>query len=91
MKLLNLFRASKQPRRATSQAEIDSTISEALWHLKRIAADNHVMQRALYIASMEGDATDQIKAFCEDYSIDQVDEVRRIDVMRHALKLVARG
>lgn len=91
MKLLNLFRPARHRRGALSSAEIDSTIAQALMHLRHMSEDNHQMRRALHIACAEGDAEDLICAYCEDYCLDPIDEVRRIDVLKHALKRVNRG
>jgi hypothetical protein len=48
-----------------------------------------MLLRALRIAAAEGDGG--IKEFCEDYGLEQIDPVRRIDVVRYALKAVEAG
>jgi hypothetical protein len=69
--------------------EVNPDVWQAL-NLLRIRNLNYdMLLRALQIAADEGDGG--IRAFCEDYGLDQVDPVRRIDVVRHALKAVEAG
>lgn len=77
-----LFRRKKD----CSLVLLDKRVADSLSILRNLAYHNGLLEKAIAAAISEDDGL--MEAYCEDYGIDQVDPIKRIDVLKHALKLV---
>lgn len=59
----------------------------ALLALRTMSQNYDTLRRAIFVAiAAEETLEGEIRAFCEDFGVDQIDAVKRIDVLRWALK-----
>jgi hypothetical protein len=79
---LSIFRSKPQVR----EQSVPVFVAEAL-QLLRIRMLNYEVLRAAVNAVLSGEEA-AIKAYCEDYGLDQLDPVKLNDVLRHAMKII---
>ena len=79
---LSIFRSKPQVR----EQSVPVFVAEAL-QLLRIRMLNYEVLRAAVSAVLSGEEG-AIKAYCEDYGLDQLDPVKLNDVLRHAMKII---
>jgi predicted DNA-binding protein (UPF0278 family) len=90
-RLINVFRR-KRPT-AAQEIPVDQEVEGALRNIRQSMRDFAMLKRAAEVAADESDTGTGILEFAEDYGIDQVDPIKKIDVLRYALKRIkeARG
>lgn len=75
-------------KRSKDGPELPLDAAVAVVLIKKRLQDYHVLLSAIQAVLAEDRCG--IEAFCEDYGLDQVDKVKRADVLRHALKYVGK-
>lgn len=73
-------------KRSKDGPQLPIEAGAALVLIKKRVQDYHALVSA--IRAVLAEDRSGIEAFCEDYGLDQVDKVKRADVLRHALKYV---
>lgn len=63
---------------------IPQEAAKGLAALATLARNYDTLRRAIFVALSEGDTG--IQEFCEDFGVDQVDPVKKSDILRWALK-----
>lgn len=77
-------------RKPIQDTEVGSEAAAALGVIRARLHNYGILLAAVKAASCETDNDRLLANFAQDYSMDQVDPIRRIDVLRHALALVER-
>jgi hypothetical protein len=86
MTTLNIFR-----RKRHKEAPTDPGLEAALINIRIRMQDFAMLMRAAQVAAADDDNGTGILEFAEDYGMDQIDPIRRIDVLRYALKRIEEG
>lgn len=70
---------------------IATDAARALSLLRTLAYRYDILLAATKAAACEREDDQRLINFAEDYGLDQIDPIRRIDVLRHALSLIEEG
>lgn len=73
-------------RRKSLVGALAPEVAKALQVIRTSMMNQLILVRALEVGASDDESGGLIEAFCEDYGLDQVDPVRKIDVLRYALK-----
>jgi len=79
---LNIF------RKPIPDTDIGAEAARALAVIRLRLRNYGVLLAAVKAATGDREDDARLAAFAEDYGLDQIDPIRRIDVLRHALKIV---
>jgi hypothetical protein len=72
------------PKPAIREKTVPESVSQAISLLKQRALDYEMLRTA--VAAVLSEDEGHMRAFCEDYGMDQVDPVTKLDVLRYAMK-----
>lgn len=84
---MNFTLFSRKPIQDTG---VEPEAAVALGVIRANLRNYGILLAAVKAASCETDDDRLLANFAEDYGLDQIDPIRRIDVLRHALTLVER-
>jgi hypothetical protein len=78
--------------RRVSRAELAPDVLQALSMLRTQLLGQQQLRLAVSVAlAEEANFEDAARAYCEDYGLDQVDPIKRADILKHALTAAERA